>query len=59
MKIKFVAKPKKVMKDYIALNWLEPELAKEFGIRKGEFRAPQFEQLPGGGFQFFLNPPLL
>jgi len=35
-KIKWKVKPKKVMHDYIALNWLEPELAKEFGIRKGE-----------------------
>ena len=35
-KIKWKVKPKKVMKDYIALNWLESELAKKFGIKKGE-----------------------
>ncbi|MGC9046968.1 MAG: hypothetical protein ACP5IC_02550 [Minisyncoccia bacterium] len=35
-RIKWKVKPRKVMKDYIALNWLEPELAKKFGIKKRE-----------------------
>ena len=35
-KIKWVVKSKLAMDDYIALNWLEPKLAKEFGIKKGE-----------------------
>jgi hypothetical protein len=36
LRIKWRIKPKRVMKDYIALNWLEPKLAKKFGIKKGE-----------------------
>ncbi len=34
--MKFVVKTRKVMGDYIALNWLEPEESKVFGIKKGQ-----------------------
>jgi hypothetical protein len=36
LRIKWKVKPKRVMKDYIALNWLEPRISKKFGIKKGE-----------------------
>lgn len=34
--MKFVIKPRSFMGDYIALNWLEPEESKRFGIKPGE-----------------------
>ncbi len=34
--VKFILKPRRVMGDYAVLNWLEPRIAKEFGIKKGE-----------------------
>ena len=34
--MKFVVKPRKFMGDYIALNWLEPEESKKFGIKQGQ-----------------------
>lgn len=34
--MKFVVKTRKVLGDYIALNWLEPEEAKKFGIKQGQ-----------------------
>lgn len=34
--MKFVVKSRKVMGDYIALNWLEPEESKKFGIKQGQ-----------------------
>lgn len=34
--MKFVIKSKKVMRDYIALNWLEPRESEIFGIKYGE-----------------------
>jgi len=33
---KFVVKSREEMGDYIALNWLEPRLAKKFGIKKNQ-----------------------
>lgn len=36
MNIIWKVKSRKVMGDYIALNWLEKDLAPEFGIKKGE-----------------------
>ncbi len=35
-KIMFVIKSRKVMHDYIALNWLEPKESKLFSIKTGE-----------------------
>jgi len=34
--IKFIEKPKFLMGEYIAVNWLEPEIAEEFGLKDGE-----------------------
>jgi hypothetical protein len=34
--MRFVVKSRKVMGDYIALNWLEPEESSKFGIKQGQ-----------------------
>ncbi|MHB8552486.1 MAG: hypothetical protein ACYDAO_02720 [Thermoplasmataceae archaeon] len=34
--MKFVVKSRSFMGDYIALNWLEPKISKEFGIKEGQ-----------------------
>ncbi|MEM3859302.1 MAG: hypothetical protein QW478_07830 [Candidatus Micrarchaeaceae archaeon] len=36
MKVKFRIKPKRIMKEYIALNYLTPYLAKRYHIPKNE-----------------------
>ena len=36
IKIVFVIKPRSFMHDYIALNWVEPEESKRFGIRRNQ-----------------------
>lgn len=35
-KVTFLEKPRNVMHDDIALNWLEPEISKQKGIKKGQ-----------------------
>ena len=36
LNVKYKIKPKKIMKDYIALNWKTPKIPKKFHIKKNE-----------------------